>query len=392
MTGEEIMNRYDLSLLSSRTHSAQPSVLSVYLSIDQSKRENLNRKFEARLKRMGSTVQRFLADAAERERYAAALHHIKDFVSAYQPAAKALVLFFDASDEFFSYYELDFAVSGQIHWGRELFLQPLANAMDELEGYGVVLADRAKLRLFLVSLGEIKEFAPEGLDAKRVRHIKTVGMDDVGSSGRIQRKADNEVRMNLRHVIKKMEELTKSRKLHRFVLAGTREITAELRNMLPSRLALSVIGEAVLAINASPEDVLSSTRPIAERYELDSEVEKVNSVVTSAAKTGKSVIGLGRTLKALNSDRVWELIYAGEYLSPGYECPKCFALFSARPTRCPYCSSRILAVKNVVERAVEHALRRRARVEVVTGKASVALMMAGGIGAFLKTRTGSLEA
>ena len=386
------MNRYDLSLLSSRTHSAQPSVLSVYLNVDQSKPENLNRKFEARLRRLGPTVQRFLTDAAERERCAVALQHIKEFVSVYRPAAKALVLFFDASDGFFSHYELGFPVSEQIHWDRELLLQPLANAMDQLEGYGVVLTDRSRLRLFLVSFAGIEEFAHEDLNAKHVRHIKTVGMDSVGSSSRVQRKADNEVRVNLRRVIKKMDELTKSRKLHRFVLAGTQEITSELRTMLPIRLALSVIGEAILTINASPEDVLTSTRPIAEKYELDSEVEKVNSVVTSAAKAGKSVIGLGRTLKALNSDRVWELIYAGEYLSPGYECPKCFALFSARPTRCPYCSSRIQAVNNVVERAVEHALRRRARVEVVTGRASVALMTAGGIGAFLKTRTGSLEA
>lgn len=81
MTGEEIMNRYDLSLLFSRTHSAQPSVLSAYLNVDQSKAENLNRKFEARLKRMGSTVQRLLVDAAERERYAAALQHARVFGS-----------------------------------------------------------------------------------------------------------------------------------------------------------------------------------------------------------------------------------------------------------------------------------------------------------------------
>ncbi|HET9942981.1 MAG TPA: hypothetical protein VFR05_06550 [Terriglobia bacterium] len=386
------MNRYDLSLLSSRTHSAQPSALSVYLNVDQSKPENFNRKFEARLKRLGSTVQRFLTDSAERERYSAALQHVKEFVSVYPPAARTLALFFDASDGFFSHHELEFPVGEQIHWDRELLLQPLANAIDQLEDYGVVLTDRAKLRLFLVSLGGIQEFAHEDLNTKQVRHSKTVGMDSVGSSSRIQRKADNRTRANLRHVIKKMDELSKARKVHRFVLAGTQEITAELRSMLPIRLALSVVGEVVLGINASPKDVLASTRLIAGKYELDSEVEKVNSVVTSAEKTGKSVIGLGRTLKALNSDRVWELIYAGEYLSPGYECPKCFALFSARPTRCPYCSSRIQAVNNVVERAVEHALRRRARVEVVTGKASAALMTAGGIAAFLKTRPGSLEA
>ena len=76
-------------------------------------------------------------------------------------------------------------------------LQPLAAAMDQLEDYGVVLVDRAKLRFFFVSLGEIEEVATEEGDGKRVRHIKTSGFDNADSSSRIQRKADNQVRANL---------------------------------------------------------------------------------------------------------------------------------------------------------------------------------------------------
>jgi peptide subunit release factor 1 (eRF1) len=144
-------------------------------------------------------------------------------------------------------------------------------------------------------------------------------------------------------------------------------------------------------MGAARDEVLSLTRPFAERYELETEVQKVNDVVASAKRDGKAVVGLKRTLMAINSDRVWEVIYAGDYLSPGFECSQCAALFSARPSRCPYCGARIQAVVNVVEKAVEHALRRQARVEVVTGNASEALRNAGGIGAFLKTRTGTIE-
>jgi peptide subunit release factor 1 (eRF1) len=188
-----------------------------------------------------------------------------------------------------------------------------------------------------------------------------------------------------------MEKLAKARKLHRFVLAGKKEITAELRNLLPTRLAWTVIGEADIAATATKTNIFAVVQPIAEKYERETEVEKVEKIVTSAAKNGKAVVGLGRTLRAVNDDRVWELVYSGGFLLPGYECPKCSALFSARRTRCPYCDSRILAVSNVVERAVEHAVRRKAKVEVVTGEASAKLKEAGGIGAFLKTRTGTIE-
>jgi ABC-type uncharacterized transport system involved in gliding motility auxiliary subunit len=81
-TGEESMNRYDLSLLFSRTHSERKSVLSVYLNVDQSQRENLNRGFEAKLKKMASSLQKSIIDTAEQGRCAAAIHHVRDFISA----------------------------------------------------------------------------------------------------------------------------------------------------------------------------------------------------------------------------------------------------------------------------------------------------------------------
>jgi peptide subunit release factor 1 (eRF1) len=386
------MKRDDLSLLFSRVHSTRRSILSVYLNVDQSQRANLGRGFETELKKMASAVRRSPMDVPERERFEAALHHIQDFVSAYSPAAKGLVLFFDVSDGFFWHEELEFPVTNQSRWDRELFLQLLANAMDQLEAYGVVLVDRAKARFFSVAFGKLEEVVHEQLDAKAVRHPKTTGTDHIGSSSRVQRKADNQVRMNLRRVVKDMERLAKETKLQRFVLAGTPGITAELRNLLPARLALRVIGEADIASNAAPAAVLSVTQSLAEKYEQGTEVEKVSKIVTSAAKKGKAVVGLGRTLKAINSDRVWELVYSGGFLSPGHKCAACSALFSARSTRCTYCGSRIQPVSEVVERAVEHVVRKHAKVEVVTGEAAAALKMAGGIGAFLKTRTGTLEA
>jgi hypothetical protein len=79
---------------------------------------------------MASSRLKSIADAAERERYSVAIQHIKEFISAYRPTAKSIVLFFDVTDGFFWHYELEFAVSDQVRWDRELFLQPLANAID----------------------------------------------------------------------------------------------------------------------------------------------------------------------------------------------------------------------------------------------------------------------
>lgn len=385
------MNRYDLSLLFSRAHSEQKSVLSVYLNVDQSQSRNINRGFETQLKKMATRVRTQVFDVAEHERFSAAMHHIQDFIAASSPTDKGVVMFYDTVDKFFWHQAVGFDLTDRIRWGREPLLQPLAAAIDEMETCGVVLVDRAKARFFIVSLGEIEEVATEDRSAKRVRHIKTSGFDNPASSSHIQRKADNQVRKNLQESIRELDALLKAKRLHRLVLAGRSETTAELRKLLPVRLALNVIGEIALPTTATSQQVLSATLALETKYERQTELEKVNRIVTSAAKNGKSVVGLNGTLKAINSDRVWELIYAGGILAGGSECPKCSALFATRATRCIHCGSRrVEPVEDVIERAVERALRKQARIEVVTADAAKALKSVGGIGAFLKTSTGTL--
>ena len=165
------MNQSDLQSLFSRPDRPHRSVLSVYLNVDQSRQVNLNRGFEKRLKDMMSSVRTTIHDAAEMDRFASASHHITDFISACTPHERGLVMFFDASDGFFWHREINVTLQTEARWDRELFSQPLINALDQFKRYGVVLVDRANLRLFAVFLGEIEEFDRLRLGAGRTRHI-----------------------------------------------------------------------------------------------------------------------------------------------------------------------------------------------------------------------------
>jgi peptide subunit release factor 1 (eRF1) len=181
--------------------------------------------------------------------------------------------------------------------------------------------------------------------------------------------------------------LVQTKQVHDLVLAGASEVTSELRNALPKRLASRVIGTVSIDIDAAASDILSATRTVAEEYERSSEVQAVKEVVQATGQNGKTIAGLGRTLKAVNADRVWELIYAEGFASRGFECARRAALFSRERKACPYCGSSVRAVGDVVERAVEHAIRKGAKLEVVTGDAAAALYKMGGIAAFLKAGT-----
>lgn len=351
----------------SRPERPYRSMLSVYLDVDQSRPANRNRGFETQLKNLIATIRSTLHGPAELERFNLAAHRITDFVSEYEPQARGLGLFFDESDGFFRDVEFDVPIQMEVRWDRQLYLQPLAAALEHFQTYGVVMLDTRKLRLFTVFLGHIEERVLEEFGSERVR-------------------------LNLRHAVKMIDWLVESRHLNRLILAGGCEITAELRDLLPKRLNLRVIGEVDIEMDASAAEVLDLAMKIAEAYERDAETQKVNEVLTAALKSERAAAGLGRTLKAVNSDKVWELIYSENFKASGFECANCGGLFSTAKASCRYCSGKVQAVTDVVERAIEQALRNGARVQVVTGNVAATLAAGGGIAAFLRARTSALRA
>ena len=320
------MTHNDLQLLFSRPERPSRSILSVYLNVDQSQHSNRNRGFERQLKDMTSSIRTTIHDAAEMERLATAAHHIEDFASAYEPGTRGLLMFFDSLDGFFWHQALGVPIHNQARWDHELFLQPLANVFDQFERYGVVLVDRSRLRLFTVFLREIEELHREGFGPNR----------------------------HLRRAVKDVDWLVQTKQVEHLVLAGAADITSELRSLFPKRLSSRVIGSASLPIDVATHDVLAASLKIAEEYERSAEVQTVREVIRGAARNEKTVAGLGHTLEAVNSDRVWELIYSEGLASPGFECVKCAALFSMDRKSCSYCGGIVRSVSDVVERAVGH--------------------------------------
>jgi hypothetical protein len=383
------MNQAELQLLSSRPEKTNNSVLTLYLNVDQSQAANRNRGFEKQLKSLMTELGKSIRDPLESERFRKAEHLIVSFVKACQIGARTIFVVVDEADGVLWHEELQIPMASQARWNREPLLQPLAAALDETGFYAVALIGHASFRLFVVSLDGIEELVEETFPHRDVRHLRAVG--PIASGSHVQRKADERVRENLRHVAEDIAWVLESREFSGLVLAGTPQSTAGLFRLLPNDVAARVMGEVDLSINSSIEGVLAAAQPVAEKYERDSEVRLVDSVVTQAAKMGEAITGLGYTLKAVNQARVWQLIYTDTFHCAGFECPNCTALFSVQRRLCLYCGAFLVPVTDVVERAVEQALRNGAKIEVVKGEASARLSDVGGIGAFLKTRTGTIQ-
>ena len=269
---------------------------------------------------------------------------------------------------------------------------PLALALDEYEPYAVCLAGPVTHRLFVACCGEIEEVLEETFPSRQASLIQTVIIERSGPAHRIPREPAEELRRNLRHVIKDIDWIVQARELERVILAGAPSITGQLHKLLPKRLASLVIDVLDVATSASPEEVLTLTLPHVERFERATEVKMVDQLRSTAPRGYSAVIALEPTLAALNRGKIAKLVYSDGLRLAGSECAKCEALFSDAVNSCKVCGAAVLARVNVVERAIERVLRQGAAVESVKGQASESLNGAGGIGALLKSATRSRTA
>jgi len=99
------------------------------------------------------------------------------------------------------------------------------------------------------------------------------------------------------------------------------------------------------------------------------------------------VAGLEATLDAVNQARVYRLVCPAGRKVAGCECPSCDILLDHPPLngQCPYCSSALLGVEDIIWLASERVLALGGKVEEIHDhEACAALEAIGKVGAYLR--------
>jgi peptide subunit release factor 1 (eRF1) len=377
------MSRITAKDLGDLRESGRGRVLSVYLDIDQSKAANLNRRFEGAFESRIQLIGKRFEEEYEQADFLRCALDVRKLLSTYEPRGRSLVMFARSTGPVW-FREINVGVDTDVHWGTTPYLHPLVETLDEFEPYIVVVTDRAHSRVFTVRLGTIEKKA-EIHALGTVRHLKTSGTDHLYSQSHIQRKADENILAHFKRVVEVIERVgnVNSAAGH-LVLAGNAEAVSELFRLLPKPLRGRVAGSAVMAANAPEAEILESTLALARRAERVQEKEKVERLLTSAAKNDRAVVTLSSTLEAFNEDRVRELVYAEGFSAPGGICESCHVMFPSDAINCEVCGMPVKTADDVIENTISAALASGAAVEQVRGPAAEKLRAAGGIGAFLR--------
>lgn len=265
-----------------------------------------------------------------------------------------------------------------MRWEPTPYVRPLLEAFDDHERYGVVVVDKEHARIFTVFLGEIEE-EREALAAAEVRHKDASGTDHWRSQMHFQRQDDMHVRWHLAQVAALLDDVARMHAFDRLVLAGPIEATSELGRLLSRPLADRVVATVRLPVDTPADEILARTVAVAAEAERATERTRVAQVLDRGARA------IEATLEALQEGRLGLLVYAEGFESRGAECPRCRALFAATSDSiCGYCGERLLALDDVVGRALARVASSGAMWEKVHGDAAVRLTGAGGIGAVLR--------
>jgi peptide chain release factor subunit 1 len=269
--------------------SSEKKVLSLYLDTDLAHRSKdaIKLLFRERIKSLEEPPPK--SDIQAIEKYL-------DFEYDWQARGLAI---FASGQELWEAFPLPIPVRTQAFFTEKPYVRVLSDVLDRFGKYGVALIDRESVRLFSVAWGRIQS-ETESFGEELKRH-KQGGW----ASARYQRHEDNLALHNLKQAVEITQAFCEQTDCQRLMLGGSKEMLAQVVELMPSHMRAKVIGEFAADMEASPNEILSHTLDVAYQVDLEEEKRIVSEVVTAAAKGGAGVIGLADTpvLRARRDDR-----------------------------------------------------------------------------------------
>lgn len=231
----------------------------------------------------------------------------------------------------------------------------LVALLEQHERFLVALIDRRRLRLVRVELGEAVEL-PE-LDDQEPRAVDT--NVELGSWEHHREEA---ARMHYRRAARRVDRAVESCRGCRLLIGGPVDAVAGVEEHLAAPTKAAMTGRVDARVASSLNSVVAATLEIEESLERGREAAAVDEFSQAVAGGYHAVEGLDATLAAL-ADRRAELLLVSEgFEAPGGRCSQCGRL--ATGSECPGCGAATQALSDVVEPAIEEALKQRARVQM----------------------------
>ncbi len=263
------------------------------------------------------------------------------------------------------------------------WIRELVAAERECATMLTVVADRTHARFFEVTIGAAAELPCVITPAGRGGKFRGDRRDAPGAGEKdYHTRVEEERHRHYADVVAELERLAANRLIRGIVIAGPQDHTAALTRFLPTHLAQRLLGTARLNPTAlNPSEVQAASFAVAEEHDRAANAVLVASMEHSVG-TGWAVNGARETLAALGRGQVRTLLIREDLDGAGYRCRDTGRLVLAKGD----CAGEGEPdpVRDLVDEAVEEALRQRIQVVVIRDSDVAAAV--DGLAAFLRFR------
>ena len=259
------------------------------------------------------------------------------------------------------------------------YVRPLTAILAEYHRYAVVLVDRVMGQVFELYMGEIVERAD--VVAEVPRRVKEGGLGG-REERKIERHHEQALHQHFQQLADETFKLFQRDKFDYLILGGHRELLREFKQHLHPYLKERWAGDfPAEPCKASAADVLARGLEIEDQVEWEHEKRLAEELVHKAGAGSLAVSGVGATLGALARGEAQTLLVEDGFELPGFACYRCH-FTNLGGGDCPECQQPLEPCPDVVDEAIELALRKHCHIEHVRG--ATALRDAGRMGAILR--------
>ncbi len=292
-----------------------------------------------------------------------------------------LAVYACSGEKFLEVLALPEAPRSRIVFDRNPYIRPLTQILGEYRRLVAFLVDRREAKWYAAATGEIAL-----LDEMKSEVPKMVkGGGEREEARRIERHVEAAVQEHYKKAAQKTFEMFKKNGFNGFVLGCPDNLVSEIEPHLHPYVKERLRGWLRAKPSDSPDVVLKETMALERAIRKSEEEAVIKQFTAELEKGGRACSGLKDSLRALAMGEVQTLIVTKGFSAPGRSCPRCKLLYPEDEIKCPACERKTETVLDVVDEAIEAAMRRDAHIRNVQPPSR--LDRYGQIGALLRFKS-----
>lgn len=248
-------------------------------------------------------------NSSERESFDRDAEKISEYLKTIKPATQSVAIFACAgADDFFQATQLDMTIDeNYFHIGDRPHLYPLARMRDQHPRYAVLSADTNYARIYVFGRGKT-------LTTEEIQNTKT-NRSEVGgwSQMRYQRQVENFHKQHAKEAVAELEKMMREEHITRLILCGNEAVIIPIiKEELSKELEEKVIDTLPLPVQTSEDELYEATQAAIQKYNSVSDLEKIEKLKEQNYEGGLGVVGVEKTLEALQNGQVLELLLSAD--------------------------------------------------------------------------------